>query len=73
MSLPEQGSCGGAGVRGAAVSFAKGFGAGERCVVLSGWEPWSCQAALCWWVLCLGCWHVQEDVTSLGAVTAGGS
>lgn len=46
------------------------WGGGGRAVV--GWERWSCQAALCWWVLCLGCWYVQDDLAYLGAVTAGG-
>ena len=41
-------------------------------VVVAGWEPWSCQATLCWRMLCWGCWHVHGDVAYLGAVTAGG-
>lgn len=45
---------------------------GRACVAVAGWRrSWS-QARLCVWVLCLGCWHVRDDLVSVGAMRAGG-
>lgn len=64
--------------RDAATCFLRAFGAGEP----RGWwwwqgggglEAWSCEATLVLGgVLCLGCWHVPDDLAYLGAVPAGG-